>query len=322
MWLKYGVDAKTRSLVEISQVGSGKTALYCPYCGKGLIAKKGKVKQHHFAHAEETCYPVATKRELPVLPLYDSFDLYLSGKNFDLLKKLWQSCGENGWVIPNADHLKPFICQKLMRKILHPMPGYEFTPLGKIPVAALPLAEFNVVQEPLLQEKLAHLERQTQLAKVIKSLNERERLIDWYIYQAQYKRILQQRLYYLAVKVDGEKLHKIGVTRRNIEERLPEINRDLRSHYQNVEVEVLGIWEHRGNVEKYFKHRYQAFNHRIGSLTEYFKFEQPERVWSDLQQMQPKQLDDVEVEVLESSDRIPENVWQWDEGSRQLLDYL
>ncbi|MDY7014588.1 MAG: hypothetical protein SVX43_13500 [Cyanobacteriota bacterium] len=56
-------------------------------------------------------------------------------------------------------------------------------------------------------------------------------------------------------------------------ERLPEIERDLRSHFSQFSIEVLGTWEGRGNVELYFKHCYQAFNYRIGSLTEYFKFD-------------------------------------------------
>ncbi|WP_445305243.1 MULTISPECIES: hypothetical protein [unclassified Microcoleus] len=36
----------------------GKTNLACLYCGGGLTAKKGSVKEHHFAHTGETCKPV------------------------------------------------------------------------------------------------------------------------------------------------------------------------------------------------------------------------------------------------------------------------
>ncbi len=58
MWLKYGVSTDN-ALVAVEDVPSGKTFLTCLYCGGGLTAKKGKVKEHHFAHATETCYPVA-----------------------------------------------------------------------------------------------------------------------------------------------------------------------------------------------------------------------------------------------------------------------
>ncbi|GAX45449.1 hypothetical protein NIES4075_64700 [Tolypothrix sp. NIES-4075] len=68
MWLKYGVD-KNGTLVNIVDITRGKTPLKCPYCNCGLTAKKGNRKEHHFAHTEETCRPVA-KREFPVLPLY------------------------------------------------------------------------------------------------------------------------------------------------------------------------------------------------------------------------------------------------------------
>ncbi len=91
MWLKYGVD-QHGILVCIEDVIKGKTALKCPYCQGGLIAKKGKIKEHHFAHHGETCRPVAN-REFPTLPLYDNFNIQLSGKDLAQLKLLWQEYG-------------------------------------------------------------------------------------------------------------------------------------------------------------------------------------------------------------------------------------
>jgi hypothetical protein len=69
--------------------------------------------------------------------------------------------------------------------------------------------------------------------------------------------------------------------------------------YKRVEIQVLDVWNHRGNVELYFKHRYKDFNYRIGSLTEYFQFPDVEEVWDDLRHMQPKVLAPVEMNVLE-----------------------
>ena len=73
MWLRYGVDINN-TLVAIESTRSGKTNLGCPYCGNQLIAKKGRVKQHHFAHDGETCNLVIKRepRDLPSLPLYDA----------------------------------------------------------------------------------------------------------------------------------------------------------------------------------------------------------------------------------------------------------
>ncbi|MEP0809995.1 competence protein CoiA family protein [Coleofasciculus sp. FACHB-SPT9] len=50
VWLlKFGVSADNK-LVNIVDVSSGKSDLVCPYCGVKLVAKKGQIKEHHFAH--------------------------------------------------------------------------------------------------------------------------------------------------------------------------------------------------------------------------------------------------------------------------------
>jgi len=77
-----------------------------------------------------------------------------------------------------------------------------------------------------------------------------------------------------------------------------EVQRDLAAHYKRVDIQVLDVWKHRGNVELYFKHRYKDFNYRIGSLTEYFQFTDIDAVLNDLRQMHPKVLEPVELDVL------------------------
>ncbi len=91
------------------------------------------------------------------------------------------------------------------------------------------------------------------------------------------------------------------MTTRPIQDRLAEIKLDLVAHYQTVAIKVLGTWEHRGNIELYFKHRYRDFNYPIGSLTEYYKFnaESAKKVLHDLQQMKLKVLSQVEIDILE-----------------------
>jgi len=294
MWLKFGVDADN-NLVAIEDVPSGKTDLTCIYCGGFLTAKKGKIKAHHFAHTEETCYPIAN-RSFPTLPLYDNFNIRLSGKELQQLKQLWREYGNTDYSIP----VVPF--RLVLRKLFawnSQQDGYDFTPLGKIPVGALPLAEFNQVQEPLLLDELAKLKGAAERAQILNSSSLKQRLADLKLYRAQLRRILQFQLYFLRVQTDRETLHKIGVTRRSISERVAEVERDLFKHYQNIEIEVLGTWEHRGNVELYFKHRYQAFNYPIGSLTEYFKFSAVEPVLQDLRQMRRKVLSAQELEIVQ-----------------------
>ena len=96
MRLKYGRD-EDETLVSIEDVSRGKTSLKCPYCGKGLTAKKGKIKEHHFAHNGETCGPVKYQ-EFPVLPLYDTFNIHLSGKDLEQLKLLWKEYGSKNYL--------------------------------------------------------------------------------------------------------------------------------------------------------------------------------------------------------------------------------
>jgi hypothetical protein len=176
--------------------------------------------------------------------------------------------------------------------------SYQFTHLGKIPVGALPLAQFNRVQEPLLLSELALLEGSVEMAVAAGLSCLEERRADLQIYRAQLRRILLNSLYFLEVKADGNIFYKIGVTTRTIEERIAEVQRDVRAHYSDVAVNLLGLWERRGNVELYFKHRYQPFNYRIGKLTEYFAFPFVKVVLQDLYEMKPKKLSAVEVDVL------------------------
>ena len=127
---------------------------------------------------------------------------------------------------------------------------------------------------------------------------------DLLIYGAQLRRILVNSLYFLEVKADENCFYKIGVTTRSIKERIAEVQRDVRAHYSDVTVNLLGLREHRGNVELYFKHRYQPFNYRIGKLTEYFQFPNVKVVLQDLYEMKPKMLSDVEVDVLSLCNRL------------------
>jgi hypothetical protein len=77
------------------------------------------------------------------------------------------------------------------------------------------------------------------------------------------------------------------------------VQRDVRAHYLDVGVSLLGLWEHQGNVELYFKHRYQPFNYRIGKLTEYFVFPFVKALVQDLCEMKPKVLSVVELEAID-----------------------
>jgi hypothetical protein len=290
MWLEYGVDSN-RELIKISEVSSGLTNLVCPFCDSLLTAKKGKIKQHHFAHSGETCLRVR-KGNLPSLPLYDNFHLQLSSKHFQLLKDLWREYGNTEYPIITVP------LELEMKKLFAWTPeGYYFTDLGKIPVGGLSLSGFNAVQEPLILSELGRLVRAIDIAAGINATRLEEKLADLKIYSLQLQRILRFTLYFLQIECDNQILHKIGVTSRSISDRTIEIERDLKQHFSKIEIDVLSTWQHRGNVELYFKHRYQEFNYRIGKLTEYYKFDDVKFVLEDLHSMQPKILTGEELTI-------------------------
>ena len=303
MWLKFGV-APSGELASIDEVVRGKTNLACLYCGGSLTAKKGSVKEHHFAHTGESCKPVSQRiktKAFPSLPLYDNFSVQLKGEELEQLKVLWKEYGARDYTIP-----KDLVSFRWELKELLESSGdrlYQFTDLGKIPVGALPLALFNQVQEPLLMSALASLEGSVEIAEAAGLSCLEERRADLLIYRAQLRRILVNSLYFLEVKADGHCFYKIGVTTRSIEERIAEVQRDVRAHYSDAAVSLLGLWEHRGNVELYFKHRYQPFNYRIGKLTEYFAFPNVKAVLNDLYGMEPKVLSAAESDAIADQDK-------------------
>ncbi|WP_265236076.1 GIY-YIG nuclease family protein [Lyngbya sp. CCAP 1446/10] len=228
--------------------------------------------------------------------------MQLKGEELEQLKVLWKEYGAQKRSIP-----KDLVSFRWQLKGLLESEGdgyapflrtYQFTHLGKILVGALSLALFNRVQEPLLRSELSRLENSAAVAVAAGLSCAGERLADLQIYRSQLRRILINSLYFLEVKASGNIFYKIGITTRSIEQRIGEVQRDVRAHFSDVVVNLLGLWEHRGNVELYFKHRYQPFNYRIGKLTEYFCFPNVKLILNDLYEMESKLLGDVELDVL------------------------
>jgi hypothetical protein len=183
-------------------------------------------------------------KAFPSLPLYDNFNIQLNGDELEQLKVLWEEYGAQDYPIP-----KDLVNERWQLKGLLESEGsrsYQFTDLGKIPVGALPLALFNQVQEPLLLNQLASLEGSVEIAEAAGLSCLEKRRADLLIYRAQLRWVLVNSLYFLEVKANGNCFYKIGITTRSIEERIAEVQRDVRAHYSDVAVSLLGLWEHRG----------------------------------------------------------------------------
>ncbi|WP_414625176.1 GIY-YIG nuclease family protein [Calothrix sp. CCY 0018] len=312
MWLRYGVN-QDNNLVPIEDSPRGKTQLRCPYCGGKLTAKKGRIKEHHFAHDGETCREVASKnREAPNLPLYDSFNISLTGKELEHLKQLWDKYGCIDKGIYESEIKSVFIKKELLKYNDYRLRGsYEFTKLGKIPVGALSLMLFNQVQEPLIEEKLQELDKKTRVAFLDGESNFNECFSDLQIFRAELKKILSNTLYYLQIDALEETFYKIGITTRDVTERVAEVKHDLLKHFQSCSIKILFQRPHRGNVEKYFKYRYSPHNYPIGSLTEYYKFadqQEAKRALTDLRRMKKKVLSSIESDILAGKPSVVEEL--------------
>ena len=341
MWLQYAVT-DTGELVAVDHVPRGKIAARCPYCGGELLAKKGNIKVHHFAHAGETCAAVE-RTDVVSLPAYDNFNLHLSGKVLAALRHFVM--GED-----HADYDERLLVEHGLIQInefRYSRPA-ELTKKGKLVVGQLSLMLFNDFQEPLIVQRhdallkmaelayakpsiQAELSRMEKRLEELRSINIFSRtpeqnqeyndlqtayyehphrnpgdipdfttaLTDLRIFRAQWRRILTSTLYFVEIVHSDGVLHKIGVTTRDIEARLPELHADLLPHLRDVHIRVLDTWPHRGNIELYFKHRYAAYQKKVGILTEYFAFDDAKAVLRDLHRMKQKQLSDLEQEIID-----------------------
>lgn len=300
MFLQYGV--KDGELIYIDQVGRGALSdVVCPYCRGALVAKKGRVKAPHFAHTGQTCRQVKRDPNAISLPAFDRFDLELKGKDYDALKRFHDGVYYSG---------KEF--ERLLRlELVEENPWSrrdELTKLGKIPFGELPLQSFAAEQDRLIEEKHDQLRWW-----VWNPLNEAYRATaetDLAIFRAQWRRVLAGTLYFLEITHQDGKLYKIGVTHRSIKDRIAEIQRDLAivsdpsSQFEGVTIKPLRVFQHRGAVELYFKHRYHAYQRQIGSLTEYFEFDDKTRkhVLSDLTRLGDKELSDLEQHIYNGTE--------------------
>jgi hypothetical protein len=156
------------------------------------------------------------------------------------------------------------------------------------------LKDFSAFQAPLLLAKHQALEVAAVQARG--TVDFQTCLMDLRLYRAQYRRILASCLYFL--KIDNGRLYKIGVTTRHISERVHEVRQDLQAHLGDVGIDVIGTWPAYGNLELYFKYRYQDQNVRVGVLTEYFAFANVSPVLLDLENLPTRRLTRLEEGIL------------------------
>jgi hypothetical protein len=292
IYLPYGID-EDGQLVYIDQVARGRTVLLCPYCGVRLIARKGEVLAPHFAHDGKTCHAASRSLEAIALPCYDSFYSHIPTRARPLLRAFYRIENPDAEIDEDRvrltrddiDWLKSLGLIKPKYNYWRGWDGHELTHAGKVPFGLLSMDLFGRFQTPLLLERLAQLEAAALAA--IGTADAHTTETDLSLYRAQLRRVLSATLYFIEMRADGRMLHKIGITTRPLDQRIAEIRADLAPHFGTVELVPIRSWPNRGAVERYFKHRYRRFQHKIGNLTEYFAFDDVRAVKRDLSRMKP-----------------------------------
>ncbi|WP_181136794.1 hypothetical protein [Vibrio hyugaensis] len=269
MFLSHGVNEQG-DLVSIHEVSAGRVPLSCPFCGQGLIAKKGSQKEHHFAHDGQTCADAKAILQMTALPLFD-VDMGLSKTEITLLEKLsrWRSFSRT-WL---SSKQRAVFDELVVSGLVEFQEGDDRPRLSKSAKQLLTLnssagrylsmpdyaelqeALFVVKEKQLIAHDVAH---DTQTAK---------------FFRLRLATILQQHLYVLRIRLEQDgvcyPLIKVGMTTRSIEERTPEICRDLEKFGRIQNIEALGFFHHFGSLEKRLLKLMQPQQHKLGSLTEY-----------------------------------------------------
>ncbi len=285
MFLDFGMNAQNE-LVSIDETHRGLTDLTCPYCGERLIARKGQVLVHHFAHIGNTCRDVLEQRHHAYIPVYDKFNLGLSNNEVLYLEGIYRQLPESAnylnVVSPHNLEQWGFIKLNEYRTYWSRWGDqWDITTKGKIPFGGASLQRFAEIQQEVQLTRYRKLAEDV-FSHVRLALPVQTVLGDFRIYRAQLRRIYAAKLYFLEIKHSDGTLYKIGITRRDIEARIEEIYRDLAPHLNQVKIKPLRLLQYRGSIEFYFKLRYQAQHTPIGNYTEYFTFENRRTVLADL----------------------------------------
>ena len=269
MFLTHGVNEQGE-LVSIHEVSAGRVPLTCPFCGQGLMAKKGAQKEHHFAHDGQTCADAKAILQMTALPLFD-VDMGLSKTEITLLEKLsrWRSFSRT-WL---SSKQRAVFDELVVSGLVEFQEGDDRPRLSKSAKQLLTLnssagrylsmPDYAELQEALFVAKekrlIAHdVAHDTQTAK---------------FFRFRLATVMQQHLYVLRINLEQDEvcypLLKVGMTTRSIEERTPEICRDLEKFGRIQNIEVLGFFHHFGSLEKRLLNLMQPQQHQLGSLTEY-----------------------------------------------------
>lgn len=286
MFLTYGRQVEGERLVHIAEAERGNACrLFCPFCGGALTARKGDFIGHHFAHQTDSCRSTSADAE-DFIPSYESyFILGLTGPQRQALQRLIEQYGYkpfyagavNARVLTSL-HQKRFVSTWLQpRYITEPglIKAGRLTDKAKAFAGQLSLSDFAALMLAEFDRSQAQLQSRT----------DDESQVACHILDRELERLRQTFLYFLEIDTDRGVIHKIGITTREIEERILEIKAFLKQHLTVHAITPLFCFAGIPFVENYFKVRYGTYRLNVKPATEYFNFEAIESVKAELAQL-------------------------------------
>jgi len=295
-------------LIHISEVQSGRTDLTCPNCGQPLIAKKGKLKEHHFAHDGASCTANFSKELFGLstrLPTKLPLCVYAQRKKENIEKKLldWQQEQSN------TQQQEALVEELLFR--LHKLQSYFQQQNNSVQTSVVeaiiqqtknyinrkiaPFPSFHLLRDEVFKKGYTdgkqlisptaldtnlheyyyplvfqpYIDNLQQYSSPTK-MGQHQEQID--LYQKELVRFHQFQLYFLEIQIPSATIHKIGLTTRPIAIRLKEIQQDLKGYFHAINCNVLILKKGVAFLEHFFKRKYAPYQFSIGTLTEYFQF--------------------------------------------------
>lgn len=270
MFLTHGIN-ESGVLVAVAEVESGRTTLRCPFCAELLIARKGVIKEHHFAHDGETCADSQRTLQLTGIPLYDTATGFSSTEKTVFYKVAQYRNIQSYWITtkqtPALEALisAGLITQKERQKL-------DLTQLGVDIYYYLEgiRSSRSILPDAAMQERLFSVRH-----KMLSFLDACNGTQATRYFQLRLQTIIAQHLYLLAINFQqGDRcipLIKVGLTTRaDVQLRVSEIRRDLNKYGTVLSIEVLGVYSQYGSLEKLVHKKLQKHKFEMGKHQEYF----------------------------------------------------
>jgi hypothetical protein len=268
-------------LIHVSEVERGQDGLLCPYCNAELVAKKGKLMAHHFAHRKESCWQSGTydffglKQKLPIhLSLSDhahyTYVTYLKHRRSLEEKHIYYQQRQH----QDQEAIRQFYSYLKQQ----PNANHDLLRIYLVDEFA-PLPNFNYPKKIYFALKNYHSQRH-QLQELKTKLG---------YFQIDADRFKKFALYFLKVQVGTQAIfYKIGITARSLPLRLTEIERDLKWYFPQLTIHVLMVLPNAAFLENFFKQKYMHRRYELAQFTEYFQLlpHEVDQIGHELQQIQ------------------------------------